>query len=135
MKKIIVVIGFLILLTACGDEEPQKETSVSQTSPDAYAKFQNIDIQTEQNQARIAGDANASGNQFYYQVEQGEKILMREEIVEVDSDWSSFEIIVRITQEMKESEDVVIVKMYNKDDEGRMVNPNYVPLDLEIEYQ
>jgi uncharacterized protein involved in outer membrane biogenesis len=132
MKKSIVVIGLAILLSACGGEEPEKETSLSQTSPDVFAKFQNIDIQTEQTQARIAGDANASDNQFYYQVEQGEKTLTQEEQVKVDGEWASFEIIVQITKEMKESEDVVIVKMYNKDDEGSMVNPNYIPLDLDI---
>ncbi|WP_042149051.1 lipoprotein [Paucisalibacillus sp. EB02] len=134
MKKIIIVIGLLLLLSACGNEK-EKEASVSKTSPDVYAKFQNIDIQIEQKQARIVGDANASGNEFYYQVEQGEKTLKTEEMVKVGSEWGDFEIIVEITDEMEQADDIVIVHMYTKDEEGSIINPNYVPLDLDIEQE
>jgi maltose-binding protein MalE len=131
MKKMIIILGLLVILSACGSTESEKESSSSHTASDVYAKFQNIDIQIDGEQAHIVGDANASGNEFFYLVEQGEKILKSEEAVQVDGEWDDFEIKVDIMKEMEEAEDVVIVKMYTKEEDGSIINPNYIPLDLE----
>ncbi|WP_026905714.1 hypothetical protein [Paucisalibacillus globulus] len=133
MKKMIIILGLLVILSACGSAEPEKESFLLHTDSDVYAKFQNIDIQIEDDQAHIVGDANASGNEFFYLVEQGEKILKPEEAVQVDGEWDGFEIKVDIMKEMEEAEDVVIVKMYTKEEDGSIVNlnPNYIPLDFE----
>ncbi|WP_339215905.1 hypothetical protein [Ornithinibacillus sp. FSL M8-0202] len=130
MKKAFMIISTVFILSACGNQPDKASDPITETTDDVYANFQNVDIQIENNQAIISGNVNASNDEFYFQVEQEDHILKEEEKVTVDGEWSDFSFRIDITDEMKELEEVVIVKMYTKGEDGKIINPNYIPLDL-----
>ncbi|MFS0671979.1 hypothetical protein AB1K81_02150 [Ornithinibacillus sp. 179-J 7C1 HS] len=129
MKKVFIIVG-LLLLAACGNEKGEPKEQVSEVDTDVFANFRNVDIQVERNQAIITGEVNASNNEFYYKAEQGVKSVKKEERVSVDGQWGAFELVVGITEEITSSDEVVIVTMYTKTEDGKIINPNYIPLDL-----
>lgn len=131
MKKAFIIISTVFILSACGNQPDKDSDSIAETTHDVYANFQNVDIQIENNLAIITGNVNASNDEFYFQVEQEEQILKEEEKVTVAGEWSEFTFRIDITDEMKQQEELVIVKMYTKGEDGRIVNPNYIPLDLD----
>ncbi|MEN2466781.1 hypothetical protein [Ornithinibacillus sp. JPR2-1] len=130
MKKAFMIISTVFILSACGNQSDKASDPITETTHDVYANFQNVDIQIENNQAIITGNVNASNDEFYFQVEQEDHILKEEEKVTVDGEWSDFSFRIDITDEMKELDEVVIVKMYTKGEDGKIINPNYIPLDL-----
>jgi PBP1b-binding outer membrane lipoprotein LpoB len=130
-KILLIAIVLLIILTGCDGDAKEETQKVDQET--AYAKFQSIDIQIEQNQINITGEADATENKFFYTVVQAEKEIGVEKEVLVDKKWGGFTISVPITEEMKNSNDVVIVNLYTHGSEGQIVNPNYVPIDLQME--
>lgn len=129
LKKVFIIVG-LLLLAACGNEKGEPKEQVSEVDTDVFANFRNVDIQVERNQAIITGEVNASNNEFYYKAEQGVKSVKKEERVSVDGQWGAFELVVGITEEITSSDEVVIVTMYTKTEDGKIINPNYIPLDL-----
>ncbi|MBS3680481.1 hypothetical protein KGF86_09665 [Ornithinibacillus massiliensis] len=130
MKKAFMIISTVFILSSCGNQPDKASDPITETTHEVYANFQNVDIQIENNQAIITGNVNASNDEFYFQVEQEDHILKEEEKVTVDGEWSDFSFRIEIIDEMKEQDEVVIVKMYTKGEDGKIVNPNYIPLDL-----
>jgi hypothetical protein len=124
LKKVIFLL-VILLLSACGNEEETKNKQ------DIYASFRNIDIQLEDDRVIVVGEVKASKDEFYYHVELDEEIIVQEEMVTVDGEWGEFQIAIDISDEMRSAETVTIVNMYTKKDDGSIVNPNYIPLDLD----
>ncbi|GIO25733.1 hypothetical protein [Ornithinibacillus bavariensis] len=129
-KKIILLFSVLLILVGCG-REAEEEQQVEQVT--TYAKFQSLDIQIDKNQIIITGEADASDNKFYYSVVQAEKEIGREKEVRVDKTWGKFIIEIPIMKEMINLDEVVIVNLYTRSSEGEIINPNYVPIDLQLE--
>ncbi|WP_047986191.1 hypothetical protein [Ornithinibacillus californiensis] len=123
MKKVIFIL--VILLSACGNEEETKNKQ------DIHASFRNIDIQLEEDRVIVVGEVKASNDEFYYHVELDEEVIVQEEMVTVDGEWGEFQLAIDITDKMRSAETVTIVNMYTKKVDGSIVNPNYIPLDLD----
>ncbi|GGA73861.1 hypothetical protein [Ornithinibacillus halotolerans] len=131
LKKLIILLcSVIFVLTACGNEQDTEKTNDKGiSSPEASLNIQDLDVKIVEDKAVLEGKAKASNNEFYYHVEKEDHILKEEESVQVDGEWGTFEITIDITEDMKESEEVVFVKFFNRDNDS-IVNPNYVPLDI-----
>lgn len=131
MRKLVILLCMVLLLTACGNESKSNTDSTgTKTKSDVYANFQNIDIELVDNQAIVTGEVDVSDHIFFYQVEQKEQVYVEEQQVEVEEKWDEFKVVIDLSTEMENKEEAVIVKMYTKGKDGSIVNPNYIPIDV-----
>ncbi|WP_010093639.1 membrane lipoprotein lipid attachment site-containing protein [Ornithinibacillus scapharcae] len=127
MRKVLFILCIVFFLTACGNDTDERQESKANTNSDVYANFQNIDIEIKDNQALVTGEVDVWDDTFFYQVEQNENILLEEQQVEVEGKWGEFNLTIELPEELEE---VLIVKMYTKGKDGSIINPNYIPIDV-----
>lgn len=138
MKKICVVF-LLTLIVGCsqspgenngagGNEEINNEAFES----DLSISFSEIEVIARDKSLFISGEAKTNANEFYYKLEQGDEVIIEETVMELDdseSEWQVFEINNDTLEVDEENEEAPYLTFYVKD-EGHVVNPNYVPIDL-----
>lgn len=131
MRIFLLLLSMMLFLAACGnDSDVKQESTDAKSNSDVYANFQNIDIEILNNQAIVTGEVDVSDDTFFYQVEQNENIILEEQQVEVKGKWDEFEVTVDLKEEMVNTEEVVILKMYTKGKDGSIINPNYIPIAM-----
>lgn len=137
MKKIIVLLAAAAILAACGDNEnqtaEQSEEQSEETADSPATSFQQLDVTGEGSTIHITGQAKTEADRVYYRFEQGDDTLVEETPIELGKnaqEWSDFELDVQITEAIKESEEVPLVILYGKNENGENVNENHVPIDL-----
>lgn len=133
MRKIIVFLLTVLLLAACGSEQEARSDHKEEHTDTASVMFRGIDVKVEGNQMHLIGEAKASGNELYYELSQGKKILQKETMIALDEEhlgWSEFDIASALPDNVADEADTPIVMLYVKGDNGRIVNPNYIPVDV-----
>ncbi|WP_188455277.1 hypothetical protein [Virgibacillus oceani] len=142
MKKFLVVF-FAMLLVACGNQDNEDNTNSEQKSQESSTetpsdenvsvKFRNLDITTPEKQIAVKGQAAATNDVFYFKLLYGEEVAVDESEVKLDtnaSGWGSFELKIDIPKNDQTKDQIPVLTFYVKDESGKMVNPNYVPVDL-----
>ncbi|MFD2042710.1 hypothetical protein ACFSTA_00140 [Ornithinibacillus salinisoli] len=133
MKKFILI---LIAVTLFGCSEKADPDQAGNTSEDqARVKFQQMDVTVEDNVATLKGEANTVNQEFYYSVHIGESQIGEEEKVTLENganDWRDFTIQVELTDDMIKDEEIPVLHLYGKRENGEKVNPNYIPIDLHM---
>lgn len=141
MKYLILIVSAFILV-GCNTGEQEAEKPVTEKTDDTteqedhvVGSFRNGDIIYGKNHVRIEGSAKATDDKFYYQVEQGESVLVKETQVKLDETedgWGEFVIELDLTDEMAEHEELPILVLYVKDNNNTKVNPSNMPIDLNL---
>ncbi|CDO02688.1 hypothetical protein BN988_01163 [Oceanobacillus picturae] len=136
MKKSIII-ALALLLVGCSNEQPTNESAENNDGgqgADASVSIRNVEVEVDDAlQATITGEAALAGSDLYYQLEQGDVVLISEAKVELDSNphgLSPFELLLQVPEDAVSGDQAPIVKFYGKDQSGEEVNQNYVPIDL-----
>ncbi len=128
-------------MVACSNsngEDSKVEQNVNESNAgeivesDVSVKFAGIDIVYKRPAIQIAGDVQTTEDHFYYKLDNDGQIIVEETKVEVghlDGEWSTFEFEIDIEDKELTNQDVPFLTFYGKDGE-RIINPNYVPVDL-----
>src|SRR5699024_2313862 len=140
MKYLILIASAFILIGCSNDSGKQTETpdtgeekEMTETKDQVAVSFRNVDIKIEDEQALIKGEAKSTNDTFYYQIQQGDTVLVEETEVTLDEThlgWGEFDMELDVTDEMDEHEESPIVVLYVKGNDDTMVNPNYFPIDM-----
>ncbi|HLR41087.1 MAG TPA: hypothetical protein VK091_05380 [Virgibacillus sp.] len=141
--KYLILIASAFLLIGCSNasgkqtETPETEETkdMTETKDQVAASFRNVDIKVENEQALIEGEAKSTNDTFYYQIKQGDSVLVEETEVTLDETnlgWGKFDMELDLTDEMAEHEESPIVMLYVKGKDDTMVNPNYFPIDMTL---
>ncbi|GAB3060272.1 lipoprotein [Virgibacillus ainsalahensis] len=135
MKYIIIVLTAAVVLAGCNSqgETDNGADTANEAEESPSVSLRNIEVVVENDQIQVTAEANAAENEIYYTLEQGETLLVEEEIINLDGGhygWSDFQLEVELPEEVEKTEDAPIIKMYGKDDNGELINPNYIPVDL-----
>ncbi|WP_164215023.1 hypothetical protein [Virgibacillus sp. YIM 98842] len=132
MRFILLIIAILFL-AACGNTEESVDENDAEQD-EAGVDFRNIDVQTEDLEVNVTGQASTDSNEFYYRVEEAGNVILEEARVsleEAQTDWREFEIMLDLSEKYSNNnEEPPIILLYGKNSEGEMVNPNYIPIDL-----
>jgi hypothetical protein len=133
MRFILLIIAILFL-AACGNTEESVDENDAEQDEAGSVDFRNIDVQTEDLEVNVTGQASTDSNEFYYRVEEAGDVIMEEARVsleEAQTDWREFEIMLDLSEKYSNNnEEPPIILLYGKNSEGEMVNPNYIPIDL-----
>lgn len=133
MRFILLIIAILFL-AACGNTEESVDENDAEQDEAGSVDFRNIDVQTEDLEVNVTGQASTDSNEFYYRVEEAGNVIMEEARVsleEAQTDWREFEIMLDLSEKYSNNnEEPPIILLYGKNSEGEMVNPNYIPIDL-----
>jgi len=102
-----------------------------------FARFHNIDFLLGVDDVKITGQAEATNNEVFYEVTQGDETVIGETKIPLehkDKDWTKFEFEFDLTKDMEESEDALVVVFYGKDEEDQIINSNYLPIDFNMQF-
>ncbi|WP_085992757.1 hypothetical protein [Oceanobacillus senegalensis] len=122
MKYFLLICCMAILLVGCNNVDEEAATF----------ELRNVDVNVDNKKVHVTAEANVSGSEIYYRMEQGEEVLKEEQKVEVDKDtWVDIEIKSIITERVGKSEEPPVIVIYSKDGKGKMLNPNYIPIDIQ----
>lgn len=138
MKKFLLVFAsVLFILAGCSSNEEQQSVSVDNEAEaeeeQVTVNLRNIYISEENNHIKIEGEARATDDTFYYQVEQDDSLLIEETQISMDKTnlgWGEFEIDLEEEEKMRENEKPPFMVFYVKNEDGEKINVNYVPIDL-----
>ncbi|TRM11891.1 hypothetical protein FH966_09450 [Lentibacillus cibarius] len=126
MKKWVIILFAAILLSACSNaEETEDETKKLQ--------FRKMDVTVNENTVLLTGEAQTAAQKIYFTLEQGDTTLVEETSIKLQKNsqgWSEFNIDMEINKKVKNAEEVPIIILYGKTENGKMVNKNHIPVDL-----
>jgi len=139
MKKIIVTIVLVVLVGCNQSANDPKENNDStendnnkEVKSDVSISFSEVEVIARDKNLSVTGEVQTNADEFYYTLEQGDKVIIEETAIEVDdsdSEWEDFEINDNSLEIDEENEEAPFLKFYVKD-QDRIINPNYVPIDL-----
>ena len=142
MKYLILIASSFLLIGCSNDGGKQTETpetgktkEMTETKDQVAASFRNVDIKIENEQAQIEGEAKTTNDTFYYQIKQGDSVLVEETEITMDETnlgWGKFDMELDLTDETDEHEESPIVMLYVKGKNDTLVNPNYFPIDMTL---
>lgn len=144
MKYFILIASAIILVGCSNDNGKETETPETEeademidTEDKVMGNFRNVDIKVENKQAKIKGEAKTTDDVFYYQIKQGDSMLVEETEVTLDKThlgWGEFDMELDLTDEMAEHEESPILELYvkGKGNDDTMINPNYIPIDMTL---
>jgi len=142
MKYLILIASAFLLIGCSNDSGKQTETpetaetkDMTETKDQVAVSFRNVDIKIENERALIEGEAKSTNDTFYYQIKQGDSVLVEETEVTLDETnlgWGKFDMELDLTDDMAEHEESPIVMLYVKGKDDTMVNPNYFPIDMTL---
>lgn len=133
--KYFIMIAAALMLAACSDSAEQ-EVKNNDTEESASVSFRNVDVKTDGNQVHLTGQVSAAEGEFFYKAEQGEEILIEEKHIEAEGGthgWSEFSVEITLPDGSAKKEEAPVVTLYGKNKNGKAINPNYVPIDLNME--
>ncbi|GAB3789971.1 hypothetical protein [Virgibacillus kimchii] len=137
MRYMMLLMIVTIFLGACGDAGTDTEDTGNENVPDqeeAHSiQLRNIDVEAEDLQVSVTGEASTEKNEFYYRVEEEGEVIMEEEHVSLeasDTEWIEFDLTLDLAGKYSQNEEPPIIVLYGKNSEGDMVNPNFIPIDL-----
>lgn len=138
MKYFLMFVGLFLIVGCSSGENVEIDTNDDHTNEatqsDVTVKFAGIDIVYRRNAIHISGDVQTTEDYFYYILDNDGEVLIEETKIKVDDpggEWSTFAFEVDIEDQDLTNEDVPFLTFYGKDGE-RMINPNYVPVDLKL---
>lgn len=125
-------------MTACGNRDEEViepiESEPESNQQASSVMFRNVDVNVESEQFHIIGEVSTSGGFFNYYIEHDAEIIQEEEEVEVEEsvdNWSSFEIVETLPNDVLESDMPPIVVLHGKNVDGEHINENYIPIDIQ----
>ncbi|SEQ43081.1 hypothetical protein SAMN05216232_2387 [Virgibacillus subterraneus] len=150
MKKFIITLLCAFALVACSSEEGTSSESANENSEEendsesngeksaetegsAAVQFRNVEMNIQESTIRVSGEAKAMDNTFFYKFEQGDSVIVKETAVDLeknDQGWGSFQLELELTQKVREAQVMPVITLYDKKEDGTMVNKNYLPVDL-----
>lgn len=131
MKRLWLLL-VVLLISACGNVSEEVNDELKQEDIESVV-FRQIDIVTEEDQVKIEGEMKSWDGNFYYHVLQDEERVIDEEKYSTEhiDFWTSFDIEIEKDSITNSLEDVPHIVLYGKDNSGKEINPNYVPIDLD----
>src|SRR5690625_7835868 len=85
MRYLILIASAFILIGCSNDSGKQTETpetaetkDMTETKDQVAVSFRNVDIKIENERALIEGEAKSTNDTFYYQIKQGDSVLVEE---------------------------------------------------------
>lgn len=131
MKRLWLLL-VILLISACGNVSEEVNDELKQEDIESVV-FRQIDIVTEEDQVKIEGEMKSWDGNFYYHVLQDEERVIDEEKYSTEhiDFWTSFDIEIEKDSITNSLEDVPHIVLYGKDNSGKEINPNYVPIDLD----
>lgn len=140
MKRLFILMGLFFIVGCSNGETQEVEQNVAiddvneVPQSDVAVRFAGIDVVTKRQSIHIEGDVQSKESHFYYTLEDEGEVLVEETMVEVEQpgeEWSTFTLEIDIEEMGLINQDVPLLTFYGKDDE-KIINPNYVPVDLTI---
>lgn len=135
--KYVILLLTALVLAGCSDaSEKAEEQSNNNSVTNASVSFRNVDVKTESNQVFLTGEVRATEGEFFYTVEQGGAELIDENHMEVEEEphgWSGFSLEITLPDGTAADAEAPVVTLYGKNKDGKAINPNYVPIDLDME--
>ncbi|WP_156288843.1 hypothetical protein [Oceanobacillus salinisoli] len=131
MKYIILLLMSMILV-GCNNEEAANGESNETEETSASIEIRNVDVQVEELQVILMAEAKTSSNEIFYRLEQGEELLQEERQMSFngEKEWNAFELEVTLPEEVSAEENPPIIVIYGKNENGDMINPNYIPVAI-----
>ncbi|MFA1818972.1 hypothetical protein ACDX78_02010 [Virgibacillus oceani] len=133
MRYLNLIIITVLFLAACGDTGETIDENASETDRTGSVNLRNVEVEVEDLEVEVTGEASTASDEFYYRVEEEGNVIIEEThmgLEESQSDWSNFEIILDLTENYANNEEPPIIVLYGKNSEGDMINPNHIPVDL-----
>ncbi len=150
MKKFIIMLFCALALVACSSEDETSSESASEnsgeetntesnsdkgeeTNKSAAVQFRNVGMEVKGSTIQVSGEAKAKDDTFFYKFEQGDSAIVKETSVEFEKNeqgWGSFQLELELTQKVREAQVMPVITLYDKKEDGTMVNKNYLPVDL-----
>jgi|SRR5690625_6877 len=119
-----------------GNKTTEDQEDTQEKSKDS-ATFHDVRYLLGIEEVIVTGQAKATNGEVYYEVEQGDETILKEERIELDhkdEDWTKFEFEFDLTKEMENDEDTLVVALYGKDQTGKKINSNYLPIDFNMQF-
>lgn len=150
MKKLIIMLFCALVLVACSSEDGANSESANENSEEetntepngdkseetdesAAVQFRNVGMEIQGSTIQVSGEAKAKDDTFFYKFEQGDSKIVKETSVELeknDQGWGSFQLDLELTQKVREAQVMPVITLYDKKEDGTMVNKNYLPVDF-----
>lgn len=139
MKKTMLI--FLLILTVGCSQSPNDNSVINNENDtnsdesfesDFFISFSEIEVVARNESLQVSGEAKTNADEFYYKLEQGDDVIIDETAFELEgseSEWEAFEINNDTLEIDEDNEEAPYLTFYVKDN-GHIINPNYVPIDL-----
>lgn len=143
MKKLVFVFAAVLWIAGCGgandqdtqNDERDKQNRTAEESQ-VSLKLDELDVTVPDEQIVVTGKAKATGGEFFYVLKYGDDVVVDETKVTVDEDsgeWGDFSIKLEQPADIEKGDEVPIFTFYVKNGEGEQINPNYVPVDMDLD--
>lgn len=143
MKKLAFVFATVLLIAGCSganDQDTQNDENDDQnrTTKESTVSLNldELDVTVPDKQIVVTGKAKATDGKFFYALKYGDDVVVDETKVTVDADsgeWGDFSIKLDQPADVEKGDEVPIFTFYVKNGEGEQINPNYVPVDLDLD--
>ncbi|MDF1507402.1 intracellular proteinase inhibitor [Robertmurraya sp. DFI.2.37] len=94
--------------------------------------FQNVQVEGELGEYRVKGKVSANTGKLFYTVEDGHYQYIDEKVLplaEKDSSMALFELEIKIAKEKLPQNATLILHLYEKDEDGRIIHSKPVVLE------
>lgn len=94
--------------------------------------FQNVQVEGELGEYRVKGKVSANAGKLFYTVEDGHYQYIDEKVLplaEKDSSMALFELEIKIAKEKLPQNATLILHLYEKDEDGRIIHSKPVVLE------
>src|SRR5699024_520541 len=115
MKYLILIASAFLQIGCSNDSGKQTENhetaetkDMTETKDQVAVSLSNVDIKIENERALIESEAKSTNDTFYYQIKQGDSVLVEETEVTLDETnlgWGKFDMELDLTDDMAEHEE------------------------------
>ncbi|MFC3040639.1 hypothetical protein ACFOGI_10310 [Virgibacillus xinjiangensis] len=140
MKHILILFAAVAFLVGCsgGDETEGTENQAAEQESSPAVSLRNIDVLTTGGEIQLTAEAKTTEDEIYYKMEQGETLLVEEtgfSPEESEQEWGEFQLNIEMPEELDPSDEAEapIITIFAKDQQGELVNPNYIPVDMNMD--